>query len=269
MWIAQISDPHVRPVGVRYKDTMDTNAALSAAIRQINALEPIPDLVILSGDVVDEGDKAEYDAACAILAELKPPLMVIPGNHDDHAQFRSAFASCLSNIRVASATGPLHQVSDTAGPVKVVALDVTVPGHHYGQMTDEAALWLEQTLAEEPGRPTIVVMHQPPIDTGIPYLDKYKCRDGSRLNAVVARFPSVQRVLCGHVHRAITAPFGGTILCIAPSTGTAIALRTLADSIPASALEPPGFLLHQWRNDGKMLTHLVPIGDFPGPFPFG
>jgi 3',5'-cyclic-AMP phosphodiesterase len=269
MWIAQISDPHVRPAGVRYKDTMDTNAALAAAVRQINALEPLPDLVILSGDVVDEGDAAEYDNARAILGDLRAPLMLIPGNHDDRARFRSAFASNLADSDAVSPSGPLHQVHDTAGPVRIVALDVTVPGRHHGQMTDEAADWLERTLAAEPDRPTVLVMHQPPIDSGIPYLDKYKCRDGHLLEAVVARFQNVHRVLCGHVHRTITARFGGTILCIAPSTGTAIALRTLADAIPASALEPPGFLLHHWRDGAGMLTHLVPIGDFPGPFPFG
>ena len=172
MWIAQISDPHVRPAGVRYKDTMDTNAALAAAVRQINALEPLPDLVILSGDVVDEGDAAEYDNARAILGDLRAPLMLIPGNHDDRARFRSAFASNLADSDAVSPSGPLHQVRDTAGPVRIVALDVTVPGRHHGQMTDEAADWLERTLAAEPDRPTVLVMHQPPIDSGIPYLDK-------------------------------------------------------------------------------------------------
>ena len=41
-----------------------------------------------------------------------------------------------------------------------------------------------------------------------------------------------------------------------------------ADADPASFLEPPGFLLHHWRDQGGMLTHSVPIGDFSGPFPF-
>jgi Icc protein len=54
MWIAQISDPHVRQRGVLYKGVLDTNAALAAAVAQINALDPSPDLVVLTGDVVDE-----------------------------------------------------------------------------------------------------------------------------------------------------------------------------------------------------------------------
>ena len=53
----------------------------------------------------------------------------------------------------------------------------------------------------------------------------------------------------------------------ASSPATSIALRPVADARPASFLEPAGFLLHHWQPDG-MITHLVPIGTFPGPFPF-
>jgi Icc protein len=252
MWIAQISDPHVGPGGVLYKGVLDTNAALAAAVRQINALDPRPDLVVLIGDVVDEGHPDEYAAARAILSGLKPPLMVIPGNHDDPAACREAFP----NQR------------PTAGPVRVIGLDVTIPGFHHGEVTDARASWLERTLAAEPDRPTVLLMHQPPIVTGIPYLDKYNCRGGDRLAAIVGRFPAIERILCGHVHRTMQMRFAGTLLCMAPSTGTAIALRPPEGAAPASFLEPPGFLLHQWRPGAGMLTHLVPVGDFPGLFPF-
>jgi Icc protein len=263
MWIAQLSDPHVRPAGVLYKNVMDSNASLTAAVHQINRLVPCPDLVVLTGDIVDEGHPAEYAAAGAILAELKPRLLLIPGNHDERSAFRAAFPGHA----YLPADGSFHY-QDTAGPVRVIGLDVTVPGLHHGDLTDQAAIWLESTLAAEPDRPTIVMMHQPPITTGIPYLDKYNCRGADRLAAIISRFPAIERILCGHVHRAMQMRFAGTLLCSAPSTATAIALRPIADAEPASFLEPPGFLLHHWRPDMGVLTHLVPVGAFPGPFPF-
>ncbi len=75
MLIAQISDPHLRPRGVLYKGVVDANAMFASAVRQLNGLSPRPDLVILSGDVVDEGTADEYGEARAILAELVPPLV--------------------------------------------------------------------------------------------------------------------------------------------------------------------------------------------------
>ena len=62
--------------------------------------------------------------------------------------------------------------------------------------------------------------------------------------------------------------FGGTVLCTAPSTTTAIALRLKADAKPASHVEPPACLLHHWRPEVGLVTHLNLIGSFPGPYAF-
>jgi hypothetical protein len=102
----------------------------------------------------------------------------------------------------------------------------------------------------------------------VPYLDAYLCRDGGRLAKVVARYPAVERIVCGHVHRFMTMRFAGTTLCTAPSTTTAIALQLKPDAPPRSFVEPPAFLVHHWRLGTGMITHFVPIGTFPGPYPF-
>jgi hypothetical protein len=85
---------------------------------------------------------------------------------------------------------------------------------------------------------------------------------------VIAQYPSVERIVCGHVHREMQLRFAGTVLCTAPSTTTAIALRSRPTAEPASFIEPPGFLLHHWKPGTGLLTHSIPIGAFPGPFPF-
>lgn len=265
MLIAQISDPHVRPHGRLYQDVVDSNAMLADAIAHLNALDPRPDLVLLSGDVVDHGDPAEYEEARRLLAALRSPLLVIPGNHDERDAFRTAFAD---QAWLPAGDGPLHYVAGDLGPVRIVALDVTLPGLHHGAVDDAALVWLEQTLAAEPDRPSILMMHQPPFATGIPYLDIYGCHGGERLAALVARFPAVERIVCGHVHRFMQVRFGATLLCTAPSTTTAIALQLHPDAPPRSFVEPPACLLHHWSPGTGLVTHLSPIGRFPGPYAF-
>ena len=264
MLIAQISDLHFRPPGQLYQGLVDSNALFAGALRHLAALDPQPDVVLLTGDVVDEGLDAEYTVARAMLAKVGPPLVVLPGNHDARCAFRRAFA----DHAYLPATGPLHSLRDDLGPVRIIGLDVTVPGQHHGLVDPEVAAWLDTALAQDPSRPTLVMMHQPPFATGVPYLDAYACREGNRMAEVVSRYPAVERVLCGHVHRFMTLRFGGTLLCTAPSTATAIALRFAPDAEPASYLEPPGFLLHRWTPETGMVTHLVPLGSFPGPLPF-
>lgn len=264
MLIAQISDPHLRPHGLLYQGVVDSNAMFRAAVEQINRLTPRPDLVLLSGDLVEAGTPEEYAVARDLLAGLRAPLLLIPGNHDEREAFRSSFC----DHDYLPAAGPLHFNAGDRGAVRVIGLDVTIPGLHHGDLNDAAAAWLEEALASEPSRPTLLMMHQHPFVSGIPYIDPYRCRRGERLAAIVAKYPAVERIVCGHIHRVMQLRFGGTLLCTAPSTTTAIALRLHPDAPEASYIEPPGFLLHHWKDDTGMISHFVPIGSFPGPFPF-
>ncbi|MGQ3301059.1 phosphodiesterase [Reyranella sp.] len=264
MLIAHLSDPHVRPEGVLYQGVVDSNAQFAAAIAQVKALDPPPELVLLTGDLVDHGQADEYVMLLRMLGALDMPVLAIPGNHDEREVFRRAFVG----KPWLPAEGPFDYVVGDCGAVRVVALDVTLPGQHHGVVSEEAAAWLDGVLAAEPARPTIVMMHQPPFATSIPYMDPYDCREGHRLAAIVARHPQVERILCGHVHRVMQMRFGGTVLCTAPSTTTAIALQLRADAKPASYIEPPAMLLHHWLEGRGLVSHFIPIGTFPGPYPF-
>jgi 3',5'-cyclic-AMP phosphodiesterase len=262
MLLAQISDLHVRPVGERYKDAVDSNRMFADAVEHLNRLDPQPDLVLITGDLVDEGLQAEYDSLRALLGSLALPYLLMPGNHDD----RERLAQCFPEHAYLPANGPKHYVIDRHA-VRIVALDTTVPGDHHGEVDEAGLAWLATTLAATQDAPTVVLMHHPPIACGIPYLDKYMCRRPERIAEVIGRFANVERVLCGHVHRPILQRWAGTLLCSCPSTATQIALQLRPDAQPASFREPPACLLHWWR-DGVMVTHTSYIGHFNGPYPF-
>jgi 3',5'-cyclic-AMP phosphodiesterase len=264
MLIAQLSDPHLRPKGVLYNNGIDSNAMFDSALAHLDSLSPRPDLVLITGDIADRGASEEYALARELLSRIRQPVFAIPGNHDEREAFRQSF----SDRGYIARSGPLHFVADDVGPVRIVGLDITVPTQHHGDYDEDAASWLKAILAAAPDRPTILMMHQPPFASGIPYVDAYWCRNGERLAALIARYPNVERIACGHVHRFMQLRFGGTLLCTAPSTTTAIALRLRPDAEPASFLEPPALLLHHWKPDAGLVTHLVPIGNFPGPFDF-
>ena len=115
MLIAQLSDPHLRPRGVLYQGLVDSNAMLVAAIETLNRLSPAPDVVILSGDVVDTGTRDEYAFAQELLGQISQPLFAIPGNHDEREAFRASFGP----RGYLPKAGPLHFVADDLGPVRM------------------------------------------------------------------------------------------------------------------------------------------------------
>ena len=81
--IAQISDLHIKRPGALAYGRVDTAAALSRCVDELNRFSPRPDLVVISGDLADTPAKEEYDHLKTLLAPLEIPFVAIPGNHDD------------------------------------------------------------------------------------------------------------------------------------------------------------------------------------------
>ena len=93
-------------------------------------------------------------------------------------------------------------------------------------------------------------------------------RSSTALEALVAQHPNVERVLCGHVHRSIQVRFGGTLALTVSSPAHQVCLDLAVDAASAWTLEPPGFGLHALAPGGRLVSHTVPCGEYPGPFAF-
>ena len=83
MLIAQISDLHVAAEGSLVVGKVNSRAALADAVARLNALRPRPDLVVITGDLVNGPKPGEYEALAPLLKPLAIPWCAIPGNHDD------------------------------------------------------------------------------------------------------------------------------------------------------------------------------------------
>jgi 3',5'-cyclic AMP phosphodiesterase CpdA len=148
-------------------------------------------------------------------------------------------------------------------------MDTLVPGEDGGALSAARLGWLDALLAEQHRRPTVLFLHHPPFATGIGFMDRIGLADADALKSVVARHPQIERLLSGHLHRAIQVRCAGTLASTAPSTMFQIALDLTPDGPPAFTLEPPGFQLHLWHEDTGLISHTVPVGDFAGPYRFG
>lgn len=259
MLIAQISDMHVKHAGKLAYGRVDTLPMLAQAVAHLNRLDPAPDVVLLTGDLVDEGSDGEYARLRQALAPLKQKLYVIPGNHDERSALRRAFADHAYLPRDGAY---LHYVVDEHA-VRLIGLDTLIPGKVGGAMDAARCAWLDARLAEAPDRPTLIFMHHPPFTMGIDHLDRFQLEGADRLGAVVQRHPQVERIVCGHAHRSVALRWYGTTISVCPSTAHQFTLD-LRPAAPAIwSFEPPGFQLHHWRPGTGLLTHTVQIGEFP------
>ena len=256
MLIAQISDFHFLPKGILAFGRVDVAGCLERAIDHLNALQPQPDAVLITGDLTNDGDAAVWAELMGLLGRLEAPIYPLPGNHDDRELMRAAFA----HLDLFPAEGPLCCYVGL-GPVRLIGLDSLIPGDPAGRLGPEQLAWLDARLGEAPETPTLVALHHPPFRTGIDHMDAMMLEDGAALAAVIGRHPQVERVLCGHVHRSMQCRFAGTLGQIAPGTAHAVQLA-LAGQPSRWVMEPPGVLLHQWRDGRGLVSHLDFIGDF-------
>jgi 3',5'-cyclic AMP phosphodiesterase CpdA len=231
--LAQLSDPHIR-----LDD--DSAAALRRAVEAVMRLEPAPDAVLVSGDLADTGDPAEYALTKELLAPLPMPVHVLPGNHDDVPTLEQVF-------------GPVEYEVDV-GPLKLVTVDSTIPGRGDGRI---AVQRLASRLADP--KPTIVAMHHAPLLTGVTPMDALGVppEDRNALAALLTQHPHVKRIVSGHLHRSIVGAVGGVPVFACPGTNRQLALDLVTtEQDLASNDDPPAYALHLLLG-GEVTSHLV------------
>lgn len=269
MLIAQLSDTHIKPEGRLAYGQVDTTACLRQALARLHTLPQRPDVLLITGDLVDAGSPEEYDRLHGLLRQglqgLDLPCLLVPGNHDSTAAMRQAFADQPG----ARAPGAWWQfaVRHEGWPLRIVGLDTVLPGDSGGLLCETRLQWLHDTLAAEPDTPVLLALHHPPFDTGIGHMDDIGLQGREGLAQVLARHPQVQLVVCGHLHRCIRATVAGRPVMTAPSTAHAVQLDLARTAEPMFRLEPPGFLLHWWDGQG-LVTHQAFAETFDGPYPF-
>jgi 3',5'-cyclic-AMP phosphodiesterase len=263
--IAQISDLHIKAPGTLAYGRVDTARALERCVATLNQFTPKPDLVVISGDLVDTPGAEEYAHLKRLLAPLNIAFAGIPGNHDQRDMMRATLQQ-----NYAFPSGPLNQHLEIGG-LDLVLLDSSVSGKPHGELDAPTLRWLEATLASAPDRPALLFLHHPPFQAGIRHMDRQNLQNADELANVVKRHPRVQLIATGHVHRATLTMFAGvpTTICPAPNHAVDLDLAELRE--PSFKVEPPAFHLHVWfpgDEFGCVVTHQVPIGDFDGPHPF-
>jgi 3',5'-cyclic AMP phosphodiesterase CpdA len=246
--LVQLSDPHI---GAEWAAS-DPAASLEAAIDAVRALGASPDAVLVSGDLAEHAADKEYEQVRALLGQIDAPSYVLPGNHDDRDALHRHFG-------VPGAGGEPVQYAVDLGPLRLVVVDSTIPGEDGGELDDGRLSWLEETLAATPDVPTVVAMHHPPFTIGIAPWDAIALRpsDREKLGDILARHEHVERVLVGHVHRAISTQLGGRPVLSVPSTYIQGLLDFSATELALSD-DPPGFAVHALV-DGKLVSHVQPV----------
>ena len=256
MIIAQITDVHI---GFDQGNPDEINRQrLAQTLSELCETHNRPDFMLATGDLTDHGDLPSYEALRASFDGLPFPVWPCMGNHDLRDNFLTVFPE------IPSADGFIQYEVDL-GTVRLLILDTLEEGRHGGAFCATRAAWLAAALAADPDRPTIIVMHHPPLPVGIDWMDPIADEPWiQRFREAMAGHNQVVAILCGHLHRPVVAPWHGSTLAICPATAVQLALdlRPIDPQVPDGramiTLDPAAYALH--KLDGtQLVTHFATV----------
>lgn len=253
-FILHLSDIHLLAEGQLY-DRLDSEAKLRKLFDDVERSGARPKAIIFTGDLADKGEPVAYGKLRSIIdpvaRRLGAETIWVMGNHDDRAAFR---ATLLGQSATAN---PVDRVNYLDG-LRIITVDTTVPGQHYGQLDESQLDWLADELAVDAPHGTILAMHHPPVPCVLDLAVTVELREQAAL-ANVLKGTDVRSIIAGHLHYSTNATFAGIPVSVASASCYTQDLAAPVGSIRARDGAQAYNLIHVY--DHTVMHTVVPVGD--------
>ena len=206
--ILQLTDFHLRAETGGTLMGVDTEQSLIEVLDTALAEGIVPDLALLTGDLVQDPEPASYQRLAQILARLPCPAYCLPGNHDEPA----LMGNWLAGNQIYS------QTCIVMDDWQIICLDSSIPGSPKGNLADAQLDLLETCLKNHPKHNTLVALHHHPLPTGSVWMDTMQLQNADAFLAILTAYPSVRGVIFGHIHQSMETGYQGIRMLGTPST---------------------------------------------------
>jgi len=252
--LVQITDTHIQAKGELLYGQVDASVHLRETICEINRIRPVPDLVVITGDLVEIPDAESYEHFKELIANIDPPVYVIPGNHDDPDMMSMVFAdtACFP------VDDPTCQYAVEINGFRMLALNSHIGGSELPEFDGAHLAWLKNELPKS-DKPTMIAIHHPPMVTGIEFIDMGGTEWFQGLKELLDHEHNVHLVICGHCHTDMSGRIGAVPVYMCGSVAHQLIAARDMDIAPSfeSRAVPP--VLHHFI-DGQFVS-----GSYPWP----
>lgn len=257
-FLVQLTDTHIVEPGKLLYGKVDTAAHLADAVEQVNRMSPQPDLVMVTGDLVEHPGSATYGNFARLIEPLRAPAYLIPGNHDDPQIMCEHF--CKSGLFPTTDTTFQYAIEDF--DFRILALNSRYDDSELPYFGERRMAWLKKALSES-DRPTLIAIHHPPMQTGIEFIDMVGAQWYRGISELLAEHPQVQLIISGHGHSDTYGRNGNVPVYMSGSTAHQLIAARGYDHAPAFDERPAPPVMHQWMGAGNgFVSGAVPWPDW-------
>ncbi|MGQ7847895.1 metallophosphoesterase [Granulosicoccus sp. 3-233] len=220
MKVIHLTDLHISPDPVMNCDSIEP---CEAALRHIARFHTDADLIVVTGDLSDHGDRESYLKLRQLLMDAgladDPRLRLLLGNHDDRKVFQSVFPETPKD------SNGFTQWAEKTESGLFVYLDTHEPGTNTGHFCEDRSAWLDATLssAQADNTPAWLFMHHNPTPVHVLSADSIGLLNGSSFRTLIGKYRDIVRhIAFGHCHFTLSGSLHGVPL--SANRGTARAL---------------------------------------------
>ncbi|HAU5614889.1 TPA: 3',5'-cyclic-AMP phosphodiesterase [Morganella morganii] len=207
--ILQITDTHLFAGETDTLLGINTLHSYHAVLDAIVKQQLPADLIVATGDLVQDQSTRAYQRFTDGIARLPAPCVWLPGNHD--------YQPSMAQELAAAGISPSKQVL-LGDQWQILLLDSQVQSVPHGELSDDQLIWLDNCLAQQPDRHTVVMLHHHPLASGCTWLDQHSLRNSHMLAEVLTRYQNIEGILCGHIHQDLDVMWNGIRMLATPST---------------------------------------------------
>ena len=254
MLVAQISDTHLIAPGGPGRFREEKLIALEKCIESINNLDTLPDVVLHTGDLSDNGTSEELLLAKKYLDKLVVPYYVTPGNKDCGDKLIKVFTEQLSDVILG---GPVTYLVENL-PIKLASLDTTTSLDNRGLLDFKKIAAIDKILSMHQDDPVIIFAHHPPFNLSSensPHFEFVSKNSIKLFGELVDRHSQIVALFCGHFHRPIRKSMGLFDANIGPPVCNLIDYS----STKTSSNHIGNFQLHKFGKECDFTTELKMI----------
>ncbi len=258
--LVHLSDTHFVAGAAPLMGTVDSDGHLAEALRGLTASGLRPSAIVVTGDIADTGAADAYARVREMLEpvadELGARLIWVMGNHDDRSRFRTGL---LDGEPSGAEVDTVHDLDG----LRLIVLDSTVPGHHWGLVTPAQLEWLAGVLATPAPRGSILALHHPPLPIPVVLSQLIELREQAALEAVLSG-SDIRAIIAGHLHYSTTSTFAGIPVSAAAATCYTTDLLAPAPGLRGQDGGQAFNLIHVYPE--QVVHSIVPLGDYPTTF---
>lgn len=246
--ILQITDCHLGRDRDETLLGLRTADSLTDVLHKARSDEGRFDLVLVTGDISNDGTPESYDRFLRLTRKNLPstPIAWLEGNHD-----------CPAAMRQIQTTPPLSRHLSIGG-WRLILLNSRVPFEERGELPQSELERLEALLSAEPEAPTMIFLHHQLVPVGSAWLDQYVVSNAADFFAITDRFTNIKAISWGHVHQAFHKLRNGVDLIATPSTG--IQFKPLRDEFMVDNTMP-GYRVYELFANGTYQSEITRVDE--------